>query len=191
MSHTVRTFVAVEIDADCRKAAVRLIDTLRSAGADVKWVAPENLHLTLKFLGNVSSERLAEVCAAVEQAAAGREPFGLELCGAGAFPNPARPRVVWLGTSEGTQPTIELADAVEQALEKLGFGRETRKFHPHLTLGRVRHRTPALAVLTKLLKEHAEFNAGRCEIEQVVVFSSQLTRDGPIYEPLAHAPLGG
>ncbi len=191
MRHTVRTFVAVEIGAENRQAAGRLIQSLRGAGADVKWVAPENLHLTLKFLGDVPNERLAEVCRAVEQAAGAQAPFVLELRGAGAFPNAARPRVIWLGTGEGTEPSISLAEAVEQALEGLGFRREARRFHPHLTLGRMRRSGPGVSALARLLKEHAEFDAGRAEINQTVVFSSQLTRSGPVYEPLAHARLGG
>jgi len=191
MRHTVRTFVAVEISAENRKAAERLIKSLRSAGADVKWVVPDNLHLTLKFLGNVPAERLPEVCGAVEEAAKRQAPFTLGLCGAGAFPNAARPRVIWLGVREGTEPIVALAEAVEGALERLGFRREGRKFHPHLTLGRVRRSGPGTAALARLLGEHADFDAGRVEIQQTVVFSSQLTRSGPIYEPLAHAPLDG
>jgi len=191
MSHTVRTFVAVEISSESRKAAVRLIGRLRSAGADVKWVTPENLHLTLKFLGNVPAERLAEVCNVAEQAASAHAPFTLEMRGAGAFPNPSRPRVIWLGTQAGSQQLTALAEAMEKRFEKLGFRREARRFHPHLTLGRVRRSGPAIGALARLLAEHADFDAGQCEIQQVVVFSSQLTRNGPIYEPLGRVVLGG
>lgn len=190
MRDAVRTFVAVEIGTENRRAAARLIDRLRSAGADVKWVDPENLHLTLKFLGDVSSQRLADVCQAVERVAGTQASFVLELRGTGAFPNAARPRVIWLGTGEGTEPMIALAEAVEEALERLGFRREARRFHPHLTLGRLRRSGPGVAALARLLQEQADFQAGRAQINEAVVFSSQLTRSGPLYEPLARAPLG-
>jgi 2'-5' RNA ligase len=191
MKDTIRTFVAVEIDAAVRQRAGELIEQLRGSGADVKWVEVENLHLTLKFLGEVRSREIPQVCEAVERAAAGAERFELELSGAGAFPNVRRPRTVWLGAGKGSEEMVLLHKEVEAALGKLGFRPEQRRFQPHLTIGRVRRGGPAVAELGQLIEQRADFFAGRADVQQVVVFSSQLDRSGPTYEALSRARLGG
>ncbi len=191
MKRTVRTFVAVEIDATVRGRAAELIVALGAAGADVKWVDPRNLHLTLKFLDEVAVAEIPRVCDAVERAAAGVEPFDLEVRGAGAFPNAGRPKTVWLGARGGQEPMIALHASVEAALGKLGFRKEHRRFEPHLTLGRVRSGGPAVASLGGLLRQQAEFDAGVCHVGELVVFSSELTPAGPVYAALGRASLGG
>jgi 2'-5' RNA ligase len=191
MKRTVRTFVAVEISAAVRARAGELIRTLAAAGADVKWVDPPNLHLTLQFLDEVPVTEIPRVCEAVVRGAAAVAPFELEVRGAGAFPNVGRPKTVWLGTGPGQQQMIALHDAVEAALCKLGFRKEHRRFEPHLTLGRVRSGGPAVAALAELLRGQADFQAGSCHVAEVVVFSSELQPAGPLYAPLGRAPLGG
>ncbi len=190
MKHTLRTFVAVEINSTNRSCAEELIAVLRTAPVDVKWVDVENLHLTLKFLGDVPSQEIPTVCKAVEQGAARVEPFELELRGAGAFPNAGRPRTLWLGAGGGEQEAVALHDGVESQLAKLGYRKEHRRFRPHLTLGRVRRGGIGVAELGRLVRQHADFDAGRLSVREVVVFSSQLTRNGPIYEALGRARLG-
>ncbi len=189
MKHTVRTFVAVEIDAAVRSRAEKLIERLAGSPADVKWVEAHNLHLTLKFLGDVPSGETPRVCDAVARGAAKVEPFELEVCGAGAFPSAGRPRTLWLGSGDGEQGMIELHGHVETPLAKLGYRKEHRRFHPHLTLGRVRRSGPGVAELGELVKQNADFPAGRLTVREVVVFTSQLTRTGPTYEALSHAKL--
>ncbi len=191
MKQTVRTFIAVEIDEAIRRAAAKLVEELRTASADVSWVAPQNMHLTVKFLGDVAAEKIPQVCDTVAQAAAGVERFDLEIRGVGAFPNAARPRTVWIGTGSGEAQLTMLAERLETALGKLGFAPEGRPFHGHLTLGRVRRPSPALAALTPMLKERADLGLGQTAIHEVVVFSSQLERGGPIYEELGRASLAG
>jgi len=191
MKHTLRTFVAVEITSANRGRAGELIAGLRAAAAEVKWVDVQNLHLTLKFLGEVPSREISRVCEAVQRGAAEVEPFECELCGAGAFPNASRPRTLWLGTGAGEQEMVALHEHIETALAKLGYRREHRRFRPHLTIGRVRRGGPAVAELGELLKARAEFGAGRLSVRQVVVFSSELTPRGPVYEALGRARLGG
>jgi 2'-5' RNA ligase len=191
MKQTVRTFVAVEINATNRACAEELVAALKTAGADVKWVAPENLHLTVKFLGDVPLKETSQVCKAVGRGAEGVEPFELELRGAGAFPKASRPRTLWLGAGNGESQMVELHDRVEDALAELGYRKEHRRFHPHLTLGRVRRGGPGLADLAELLAHHADFDAGRLSVRRLTVFSSQLTPSGPIYEVLGRAELKG
>jgi 2'-5' RNA ligase len=191
MKRTIRTFVAVEITAAVRARAAELIQALRASPAEVKWVEPENLHLTLKFLDEVPVGEISRVCEAVAAGANRLRPFELEVHGAGAFPNAGRPRTIWLGSREGSEPMVALHREVEGALGKLGFRKEHRRFQPHLTIGRVRRGGPAVAELGNLVWRHAEFAAGRLTVQEVVVFSSQLDRAGPIYEALGRAPLGG
>jgi RNA 2',3'-cyclic 3'-phosphodiesterase len=191
VTQTIRTFVAVEMDPAIRKAAQRLIEKFRATGAGVSWGAAENMHLTLKFLGDVGVGDIPRVCQAVREAAAGAAPFGLQVRGAGAFPNLTRPRVIWLGASEGQEAMAALAERIESALEELGFPREGRRFQSHLTLGRVRRGGPGMAALAQLVQEHAAVEIGQSPIDEVVVFSSQLKPTGSVYDALDRAPLGG
>jgi 2'-5' RNA ligase len=191
VKRTIRTFVAVEITSAIRARAGELIAALRATPADVKWVEPENLHLTLKFLDEVPVGEISGVCEAVAAGAAGLEPFELEVHGAGAFPNAGRPRTIWLGSRDGAPKMVTLHREIEGALGKLGFRKEHRRFQPHLTIGRVRRGGPAVAELGNLVWRYAEFDAGRLGVHEVVVFSSQLQPDGPVYDALGRAPLGG
>jgi 2'-5' RNA ligase len=183
-----RTFIAVEISAAVRTKAVELIDLLRKTQADVKWVEPHNLHLTLQFLGDVPENRITEVCKAVERGAAEVEPFRLEIRGAGAFPNLGKPRTLWLGAKEGANAMADLHDRIALALADLGFDDEERRFQTHLTIGRVKS-PKNVSLLGPLLRQHGDFSAGLFLVEKAVVFSSRLERGGPIYEKFGTANL--
>jgi 2'-5' RNA ligase len=191
MKQKIRTFVAVETSPEVREGAKDLVEQLQSTGAEVKWVEPHNLHLTLKFLGDVDMKEIHHVCQAVAEAVAGAAPFEFEVRGAGAFPDAKRPRTVWLGIAEGRHQLAALNERIEAPLEKLGFRREARRFEPHLTLGRIRRGGPGLRELAKQIEEYADFEVGRTRVSEVIVFSSHLDRAGPTYEALARAPLGG
>jgi 2'-5' RNA ligase len=186
---TIRTFTAVELDEAVRQRSVGLIEQLSRVPAKIKWVEPENLHLTLVFLGDVEDHRVPAVCQSVETAVAGYEPFTIELCGVGAFPNSGRPRNLWLGVGQGGAEVSALHSSVEAAVAKLGFRPEHRRFTPHLTLGRVReaHREPSL---TEAIHRLADYSAGTQIVSGVVVFSSRLNTDGPTYEVLSRATFG-
>ncbi len=185
-----RTFIAVELDSAIRSRAEELINLLRSVDADVKWVETQNLHITLQFLGEVPEQQIAAVCKAVEQGAAQVRPFDLEIGGAGAFPNSNRPRTLWIGANAGSQQMADLHDNVALELAELGYQDEDRRFQTHLTIGRTRSGKNVLQ-LGQLLKQHADFNAGRMRVEKATVFSSKLQRGGPIYEVLGTARLAG
>lgn len=190
MKQSARTFIAVEMDESVLGSASRLIGDLAKSQADVKWVEPGNLHLTLKFLGEVPLEEIHAVCKAVGRAASGIEPFRLDLVGIGAFPNISRPRTLWLGADEGQLAMAALQQSVEHGLKKLGYRPEGRKFKTHLTLGRVRRAGPGIARLAELLAQHVSFQAGATVVEKVTVFASELTPEGPVYSVLSRAPLG-
>jgi 2'-5' RNA ligase len=183
-----RTFIAVTASTEVRAAAMDVIDLLRPAAGDVKWVTEENLHWTLQFLGDVEDTRIAEVCDRVAGAAAEVPTFDLEARGVGAFPSPDRPRTLWLGAGKGSDEMIRLYKAIDRPLSKRGFRGENRRFVPHLTLGRVgRGRPPAS--LSEQLADLADFDAGTMCVDEVTVYASQLSREGPIYSVLSHAPL--
>jgi 2'-5' RNA ligase len=185
---SLRTFIAVEISATVRAKAEELIETFRAAHADVKWVEPHNLHLTLQFLGNVPESQIADVCNAVKNGAAEIEPFELEIRGAGAFPNLGKPRTLWLGAKEGAERMADLHDHIALALADLGFPDEDRRFQSHLTIGRVKS-PKNTALLGPLLRDHADFSAGKVPVDRAIIFSSRLERGGPLYEKLGTAPL--
>jgi 2'-5' RNA ligase len=125
---------------------------------------------------------------AVAEAALEHEPFELTLCGAGAFPAADRPRTLWLGVGEGRDAIIALQSSIERALEPLGFRGEARRYTPHLTIGRPGRGEPPRALANELATM-ADLQAGTMLVDEVVVYSSELTREGPVYEPLGFAPL--
>jgi RNA 2',3'-cyclic 3'-phosphodiesterase len=191
MPDVVRTFVAVEIPAEVKDRASQLIARLSTTPAKVKWVGREQMHWTLKFLGDVDMLEIPKVCEAVTRAVEPLAPFDVEARGAGAFPDPRRPRTVWLGVGQGSQQMIELHDAIERELATLGYRAENRRFRPHLTIGRVRSSQDGVEELGRLVERHADFESGLSTVYEVVIFSSELGRDGPTHEPLGHADLQG
>ncbi|MCE9545909.1 MAG: RNA 2',3'-cyclic phosphodiesterase [Planctomycetia bacterium] len=188
----IRTFIGVEVAGRVGKRALELVERLSGTEARVKWVGPSELHWTLKFLGDVHPGDLPELCAAIDAAVADMPSFEIEAVGAGAFPDPQRPRTVWLGVGDGQSEFVTLHDRLQEQLGPLGFRDEHRRFRPHLTLGRVRNSTQeSIDELGQLVADHATFSAGRMEVADVVIFSSRLTRSGPIYEAISRAELGG
>jgi RNA 2',3'-cyclic 3'-phosphodiesterase len=185
----IRTFVAVELAPEIRARALELVDLLRPIGGDARWVEPHNMHLTLKFLGDVRQDAVADVCRVVRKAAAEFAPFEIALGGAGAFPDVRHPRTLWIGVRRGQPELVRLQTAVERVLAKRGFRKEHREFHPHLTIGRLRESGPAMTELGQRILTHADFVAGSSTVREVVVFASHLSPAGPTYEPLARAPL--
>ena len=184
----IRAFIAVELPAEVRHRAVDLLRRLRHSVSDVKWVEPENLHWTLQFLGEVGELEIPAICDAVAAAAAEHEPFELEAHGAGAFPTPDRPRTLWLGAGQGREALIALQASVADHLFKLGYRAEERRFVPHLTLGRAGRNVKAATLAAELAKL-TDFDGGMMFVDEITVFPSPPSRNGPLYEPLGHLPL--
>jgi 2'-5' RNA ligase len=190
MSRT-RTFIAVGIDKTIRDRAVVLQEALGRAGADVKWVEPENMHVTLLFLGEVEDRTLPAVCRVVADVAAGLAPFEISVAGAGCFPNARRPKTLWVGIGEGLQELVALHDALEPPLLDLGcYRREERRYTPHLTLGRVKGDAGADQLATALARR-TDWQGGRVAVREVLVMSSELRPEGPTYTVLGRGKLGG
>ena len=186
----IRTFVAIEASDDVRDRALNLIERLRPAADSVRWVAAANLHWTLQFLGQVDETAVHEICRSVAEAVRQTSPFSLAARGVGAFPSDERPRTLWLGADQGADSLIALQGNIETALATQGFRGESRRYQPHLTLGRVGRGTATGADLSETLARNADFQAGTMDVREVVVFGSELTRDGPIYHAMGRAALG-
>jgi 2'-5' RNA ligase len=183
-----RTFIAVSASPEIRQSARKLAELLRPAAGDVRWVAVENLHWTLQFLGEIETLEIPAVCMAVSSAVAEVESFELEAGGAGAFPAPDRPRTLWIGAGSGAQAMVALHGAIQKKLDLLGVRSEQRRYVPHLTIGRASGKAPPRSLIRELAAL-AEFEAGTMLVDEVTVYSSRLGPDGPTYDVLAHASL--
>jgi 2'-5' RNA ligase len=184
----IRTFISVNLDAALHDSIDTLIKKLSASNAGVKWVAPDNVHLTLKFLGNIEERRLPEIYAACERAVAEAEPIELDVCAMGCFPNMNRPRVVWVGIEKGAEALHQLQRRLEDELDKIGFPREDRKFKAHLTIGRVK-KQKGISRLCQLIEEEREIALGSMRAEKISVMKSKTLPTGPIYTELRTVPL--
>ena len=184
-----RVFIAVELSKEAKEELSRVIDVLRSSGADAKWVRPEAMHLTLKFLGDVSENSVEKIKPLLQEIARKTGPFDLILDGIGVFPDWRNVKVIWAGISEGADKAEILAKAVEGAMAGIGFEKETRPFRPHLTLGRIKG-----ARKKDELKKAAQglaVKTAKSFVSEIVMFRSDLTSEGAIHTPLASFKLAG
>jgi len=178
-----RTFIAIELPEPILAAIAMLSDRLRASHARVTWVKPENMHLTLRFLGEIDDENIRRLNTILSDAYRCMIPFTLSVRGAGAFPNMRRPNVIWVGVESPGQ-SIEMAHlAAESAARAIGLPPEERAFHPHLTLVRIKDPREAPPIIDCLDREN-DFNAGDFTVKSVSLFSSRLTPHGPVYQRL-------
>ena len=189
MKNQIRAFVAVSLSAAVRASVEKLIRTLKRELDGVKWVDPQNLHITLKFLGDVPTNELHRIIAAVKRGAESLETFDLEFQGCGVFPNPEQPRTLCVGVGNGSKELTAAAATIENELVKLGYPKEHRKFSPHLTIGRAKRDVRVSDAMSRLLAESVRRPFGSSDVDEVIVYSSELTRSGPIYDELATIPL--
>ena len=186
-----RTFVAIDASPDVREHAQSLAKQLKPHAGDLRWVAPEGLHYTLAFLGDLTDQEVAEVCSQVGQVAAHAVPFALQAAGVGAFPDLDRPRTLWIGAGQGEAQLIALQEKLERTLADLGYRGENRRYVPHLTIGKSGRSAGDLKQLKSKLQELADYDAGTMEVAELTVFASELLREGPEYHVLARCPLQG
>jgi 2'-5' RNA ligase len=184
-----RTFIALDPGKAIRGRIVTLQETLARAASGVKWVEEDNLHVTLLFLGEVDMLDVPKVCNVVSEVTAEHTAFSMTIERAGAFPSLRRPRILWVGVGEGTQEVCSLHDDLEGPLAKLGcYRREERQYTPHITLGRNRA-GPANDALSTALAKAAGWKGGETQVSEVLVLSSELTPEGPIYTVLSRGRL--
>jgi RNA 2',3'-cyclic 3'-phosphodiesterase len=192
---TLRTFIAIELDPEVRDALSRVQGKLKRGSPDgaVKWVNPESIHLTLKFLGDTPVSKVSKVADAVATAREGIAAFDLSIEGRGCFPNCRRPRVIWVAVKDlSGSNLLRMQAAIERLVSPLGLPTEDRGFSPHLTLGRIaRNVSPATeAAVGKLVQDSVVEQIAQQRVTAVSLIKSDLRPAGPVYYTLATAKLG-
>jgi 2'-5' RNA ligase len=182
-NHSLRLFVCIELPESVRERISELQAALKKLPASVSWTKPSNVHLTIKFLGDTPVSRVASIADAVTNAAADIPQFELEVGGAGCFPSPRRPRVLWVGFGQIPEALHRLQKRIDSGLHQLGFPRESREFSPHLTIGRIRTPEGASQVAEDLMQ--TGFPLERFAVTRIVVMKSDLKPTGSIYTPQA------
>jgi 2'-5' RNA ligase len=189
MSQLIRAFVAAEIDEDLRGELAAVIADLERVGAAVKWVAPGNLHWTVKFLGEVPMNEVGEISKAIREVAGAHEPIDGRVVGVAPFPDARRMRMVAARMEEQGR-LGKIRDDLEPYMQEFGVPPDGRGFKAHLTMGRVKG-SRNLRELSAALEPLAERDFGECRVEGLTLFMSELARSGPTYTRLARIPLGG
>ena len=191
----VRTFIAIELDEKIKAGLTKLQGQLKAKvpQGSVRWVAPQGIHLTFKFLGDVPANRIEQIERAIAQACAAFPPFSFSVEGLGCFPDARRPQVVWVGVREETETLKRLQKAIEEGMEKLGFAPEGRGFQAHLTLGRTQRRASSSDVrrLGQVVEETDVGELGQMEARAVSLMKSDLRPTGAVYTRLAEVRLEG
>ena len=185
-----RTFIAIELPNAIKDFLSRLQQELKTCGADVKWVEPKNIHLTLKFLGDVDDNKLNEITEIIKGVAKEKATFQISISSLGAFPKIDSPRVIWIGIDAGDKETKEISGLLEEKIAKLGIPKEERPFSSHITIGRTRSGLN-LGKLVQELKNKSELGGEklRFDVLKVTLFKSTLSPKGPTYEILKEATL--
>lgn len=184
----IRTFICIDIPEPIKGRIEELQNSLRITGAQVSWVKTINIHLTLKFLGDVRLSRVESLIRAAERAAASVSPFEIEAGCAGCFPSPRNPRVLWVGLTNLPEELKRLQTGLESELARDGFPREQKNFSPHLTIGRIRSPQNASRVAEDLIARG--FAAESFQAREIIVMRSDLMPSGAVYTPQAVIRLG-
>ena len=182
MDEKIRTFIAIELDSSLRQALSKAQNELKTSGADAKWVRPENIHLTLKFLGPTPTDKIETICQLLQDTANQFAVFEIRLSNIGAFPKIESPRVIWIDINEGKETLKALFKEIEAKLSPLGFPPEDRPFQTHITLARIRSPLNRINLVDKL--KGIPTPALNQRVDKITFFKSTLSPKGPIYEIL-------
>ena len=186
----IRTFIAIDLPERVQISLDNFQKELQTLKAAVAWVNADRIHLTLKFLGDISSEQVSHVQASLAQVAAAVHPFRLQPAGCGAFPSVKQMRVVWVGVRGELDPLRDVQKSIDSTLAGLGFEAEDRPFRAHLTLGRVKGKQH-LRLLQEALLASQNFEAEAFDVIELVLYKSELRPEGARYTPLFRAPFTG
>ncbi|MEW6009219.1 MAG: RNA 2',3'-cyclic phosphodiesterase [Candidatus Omnitrophota bacterium] len=187
-SPLIRAFIAVELEPQIKEELAKIQEVLKTSQADVKWVEPVNLHITLKFLGQTPIEKIEKINQLLKDSLSHFSPFPLSLKTLGAFPKINYPRVIWVGAFSPENKLNTLADLVEGKLVSLKFPKEKRDFQSHITLGRVRS-TKNQARLIELI-QGTQVQEKTMMVASLTFFKSHLSAKGSIYQPIFKINLG-
>lgn len=179
-----RAFIAIELPKEIKDALANLQSQLQSAGADAKWVAPQNLHLTLKFLGEINDKQLEKIAAVLEETAQRNRPFQLSINSLGAFPTASAPRVIWVGVDKGEAECKKIAAEIEEKTALAGIPKEEREFSCHITIARVKQLLNQDKLARGINQQAGYFKEKtlRFSVAKITLFKSNLFPKGPIYE---------
>lgn len=180
---TIRTFIAIEIPTAIQEKLIEIQTDLAKFVGRVSWVKRGNIHITLKFLGDVQANQIESISSALKQIAQTHSSFNINFGGIGVFPNPRRPRVIWVGITSGAEEMTKLAEDIENSLQNLGFPREKRGFTPHLTLARIKRPLNLQAVSSKF-NQYDNLDIPSLKVDNITLIQSQLHPQGSIYTPL-------
>ncbi len=180
---TIRVFIAIEIDSEIKNKLSEYLSKLKSTGADVKWVSPENMHLTLKFIGCIEKEALINLNRIINDAISSIEPFSISIGNIGAFPSLKKPHVVFVRVLEQGNNLIKIYEKLDKGVERLGIKKESKKYVGHITLGRVRSQKN-ISKLKNTLNSETECYFGCERVTSLSLIQSKLTPTGPLYTRL-------
>jgi 2'-5' RNA ligase len=183
-----RSFIAIELPETVKSAFAELQGELKKTGADIRWVKPENIHLTLKFLGDIEEESTGSIIHVIKGTCSRFEPLTLEIRGVGVFPNAKSPRVIWAGVNCNTA-LAEIRNSIEEGLSSLGFDRDNRKFSPHLTLGRFRS-SQGRRSLMDMAGQLTDRSYGIIHAGSIDLIKSELGPGGAKHTKIAEVLLG-
>ncbi len=187
---TLRAFIAIEMPGLVGEAVRKSQEALRHNGIHLRWVRPGNVHLTLRFLGDISASNIPMIREAMEKSVCRKEPFSLSISGMGVFPGLKRPRVIWLGLQGELDLLDELYRNLSMCLEEKGIPLEKRSFKGHLTIGRVKNRLDSKK-LEAALSRPAPFKTEDFVVDSICLFKSELMSGGAVYTPLIQMQMGG
>ncbi len=178
-----RTFIAIQLPEEIKEVLEELSGRLRKSGARANWVNPANVHLTLRFLGEISPEQVERIADLLAEGYSGTARFEVRVAGVGAFPNSHRPAVIWAGVGPLEGGLGRVQAVAEQAACAIGLAPEKRPFHPHLTLARIKDPQQGKRLIPYLEREESSYG-GAFIVSGVSLFSSTLRPQGPLYQCL-------
>lgn len=185
---TVRCFISIELPDDVRRSIDSLIAELRKAGADIAWVAPEKIHLTLKFLGSTDDSLIPKLAELISKKLSQNNIFYIKIVGVGCFPSEKRPRVLWIGI-ENSEALSDVQKQVDASVGEFGFAPEERPFSPHLTIGRIRSQRGISGILRRF-PEFRTADFGAVEAKNIHIMKSELKPAGAEHTSMAEIPIG-
>ncbi|MDP3283432.1 MAG: RNA 2',3'-cyclic phosphodiesterase [Desulfobacterales bacterium] len=183
-----RAFIALRLPENILSSINKIQEDLKQCRLPVRWVRPENIHLTLKFFGNINESDTEIIGIAMSDCAGCCSSLTLSAKGIGVFPSVARPRVIWAGLSGQASMLLSFQDALEKRLEESGFKKEDRPFKGHLTIGRFKDRVDS-EKLIEAMRKHKDFNTDVFDVGEIILFKSDLLPAGPVYTELLNVPL--
>jgi len=183
MNNLIRAFIAIPLDPKIQHSIEHVQNHLKKTYNDIKWVTPENAHITLKFLGDIDTKQVKSVKEAIANCTQKAKSFTVNLSRLGAFPNSDHPRTIWVGLNDIKQRLSQIVESLDKELGKIGFQSDQKPFHPHITIGRIRF-SKSINVLSQSTSNNEIFENCTQIISKITLFQSTLHKEGPIYKSL-------